>query len=80
MNPLLDGVAEMPYPMWNGAFDGLYGPGDQWYWRGDFVREVPDEAVAVHADFGARLPTWKSTMHLYSIDGAVHDVGPDETA
>ena len=80
MNPLLDGVAEMPYPMWNGAFDGLYGPGDQWYWRGDFVREVTDEAVAVHADFGARLPSWKSTMHLYSIDGAVHDVGPDETA
>jgi hypothetical protein len=80
MNPVIDGVAEMPYPMWNGAFDGLYGPGDQWYWRGDFVREIPDEAVAVHADFGARLPTWKSTMHLYSIDGAVHDVRPDETA
>jgi hypothetical protein len=80
MNPVLDGVAEMPYPMWNGAFDGLYGPGDQWYWRGDFVREVPDEAIAVHADFGARLPSWKSTMHLYSIDGAAHDVGPDETA
>ena len=75
LGPLVDGVAEMPYPMWNGAFDELYGPGDQWYWRGDFVREIPDEAVAVHADFGERLPTWKSTMHLYSIDGAVHDVG-----
>jgi hypothetical protein len=80
LGPLIDGVAEMPYPVWNGAFDGLYGPGDQWYWRGDFAREIPDEAVAVHADFGERLPSWKSTMHLYSIDGAVHDVGPDETA
>ena len=66
--------------MWNGAFDGLYGPGDQWYWRGDFAREIPDEAVAVHAEFGERLPSWKSTMHLYSVDGAVQDVGPDETA
>ena len=66
--------------MWNGAFDGLYGPGDQWYWRGDFAREIPDEAVDVHAEFGERLPSWKSTMHLYSVDGAVHDVGPDETA
>jgi hypothetical protein len=66
--------------MWNGAFDTLYGKGDQWYWRGDFVKSVPDEAVRIHADFGKRLPSWKSTMHLYSVDGAVHDVGPDETA
>ena len=34
----------------------------------------------MHAEFGEQLPTWKSTMHLYSVDGAVHDVGPDETA
>ena len=25
----------------------------------------------------ARVPTWKSTMHLYPIDGAAHDVGPE---
>jgi hypothetical protein len=80
MNPLLDGVAEVPYPALNSAFDALYPPGDQWYWRGDFVREIPDEAVAVHAEWGRRLPTWKSTMHMYPVDGAPHDVGPDETA
>jgi FAD/FMN-containing dehydrogenase len=80
MGPALDAVDELPYPAWNTAFDGLYGPGDQWYWRGDFVREIPDEAVDVHAAFGERLPTWKSTMHLYPIDGAPQDVGPDETA
>ena len=38
-------------------FDGLYPPGDQWYWRADFVAEIPDEAVAVHAEFGGSLPT-----------------------
>jgi FAD/FMN-containing dehydrogenase len=63
-NPLLDGVAPVPLPMWNTAFDELYGPGDQWYWRGEFVREVPDESIAVHAEYGAAMPTWKSTMHL----------------
>ena len=36
----------MPIAALNGAFDGLYGPGDQWYWRGDFLREIPDEAIA----------------------------------
>jgi len=35
----------MPLPALNSAFDGLYGPGDQWYWRADFVNEIPDEAI-----------------------------------
>jgi FAD/FMN-containing dehydrogenase len=78
--PLLDGIAPMPLPMWNTAFDELYAPGDQWYWRGEFIREIPDDAVAVHAEYGAAMPTWKSTMHLYAIDGAASRVGNDETA
>ena len=36
---------------------GSTPPGDQWYWRADFVKEIPDEAVAVHAKFGAEMPT-----------------------
>jgi hypothetical protein len=78
--PLLHGVAPMPHAALQGAFDGLYPPGDRWYWRADFVKEIPDEAVEIHARFGAELPTMKSTMHLYPIDGAAHDVGPTDTA
>jgi hypothetical protein len=78
--PLLHGVGAMPHSALQGAFDGLYPPGDQWYWRADFVEEIPDEAVAIHARFGAALPTMKSTMHLYPIDGAVHDVPSADTA
>jgi FAD/FMN-containing dehydrogenase len=77
---VLDWVQAMPLPTLQTLFDALYPPGDQWYWRADFVREIPDEAVARHLEFGATLPTWQSTMHLYSIDGAAHRVGPGETA
>jgi FAD/FMN-containing dehydrogenase len=70
----------MPLPALQSAFDGLYPPGDQWYWRADFVREIPDDAVRLHAKYGAEMPTIKSTMHLYPIDGAVHDVAPEDTA
>ena len=35
----------------------LYPKGDQWYWRADFVNEIPDEAVEIHAKFGAEMPT-----------------------
>jgi FAD/FMN-containing dehydrogenase len=78
--PVLDGIAPLPLPVWNTAFDALYPPGDQWYWRGEFIREIPDEAIAVHAEYGAALPTWKSTMHLYPIDGAASRVANDATA
>jgi FAD/FMN-containing dehydrogenase len=78
--PLVHGAAPMPFPALQSAFDGIYPPGDQWYWRADFVDEIPDEAVASHLGYGAEPPTWKSTMHLYPIDGAVHDIAPADTA
>ncbi|MFD8308714.1 FAD-binding oxidoreductase [Streptomyces sp. NPDC059690] len=77
--PMLHAVGPMPHPDLQSMFDGLYPPGHQWYWRADFVEEIPDEAVELHAKFGAEVPTIQSTMHLYPIDGAAHDVGPDET-
>jgi FAD/FMN-containing dehydrogenase len=78
--PLLDGVGPMPVPVWNTAFDAVYPHGDQWYWRGEFVEELSDAAIDVHLKFHESVPTWKSTMHLYSIDGAASRVGNDETA
>ena len=78
--PLLDHQAEMPLPAVNSMFDALYPPGLQWYWRADFVKELSDDAIARHAQHGAALPTMHSTMHLYTIDGAAHRVGKDDTA
>ncbi len=77
--PLLDGIHDLPYPMLQGAFDGLYPPGMQWYWRGAFFTDIPDDAVAVHERF-AETPSLHSTMHLYPVDGAAHRVAPEDTA
>ncbi|MDL9998332.1 FAD-binding oxidoreductase [Variovorax sp. J22P240] len=79
MNPALYGVGPMPYPMLQSAFDALYPPGHQWYWRADFVNELPDEAIGLHVEYGAQLPTMQSSMHLYPIDGAVQRVGRKDT-
>ncbi|MET0761779.1 MAG: BBE domain-containing protein, partial [Thermoleophilaceae bacterium] len=78
--PLMHGVQSMPHAALQGAFDALYPKGDQWYWRADFVTDVPDEAVEIHARFGVAMPTMKSTMHLYPINGAAHDVDSADTA
>jgi hypothetical protein len=80
LDPILDGVQQMPFPMLQQAFDALYPPGLQWYWKADFFSEIPDAALAEHARFGTQLPTMQSTMHIYPMDGAVHRVGPTETA
>jgi FAD/FMN-containing dehydrogenase len=76
---VLDGVQPMPLPALNSAFDELYPPGDQWYWRADNVESIPDEAVEKHAEWAEKMPTMKCTMHLYPIDGAAHRVGPTDT-
>ncbi|MDX6490363.1 MAG: hypothetical protein QOD43_608 [Gaiellaceae bacterium] len=77
--PLMHGVQRMPLPALNSAFDELYSPGDQWYWRADFMNEIPDEAIAQNEEWNQNMPTWKSGSHMYPIDGAGHDVGKDET-
>ena len=78
--PALDGVAEVPFPAMNSAFDALYPAGHQWYWRADFVDELPEAAIAAHVEHGAELPTMHSTMHLYPIDGAAARVDRNATA
>jgi len=77
--PALYGIHAMPHPMLQSAFDALYPPGLQWYWRADFVKELSDEAIALHVKHGSDVPTMHSTMHLYPIDGAAHRVGKNET-
>jgi FAD/FMN-containing dehydrogenase len=61
-------------------FDAIYVSGLQWYWKADFFDELSDEAIARHAEFGARIPTPLSGMHLYPIDGAAGRVAGDATA
>jgi len=78
--PALDWVGPVSHPALNSMFDGIYPAGDQWYWKADFVTEIPDEAVAIHVQYAEQLPTGKSTMHLYPIDGVAGRVPKDATA
>ncbi len=78
--PAFQMLGPMPYTALQTMFDGLMPTGLQWYWKGDFVNEVSDEAIERHLQHGSRLPSLLSTMHLYPIDGAVHRVRPDATA
>ena len=78
--PAFEYVGPMPYPALQSMFDPLYPAGMQWYWKADFVKTLSDEAIRLHAEHGAKLPTMHSTMHLYPINGAAGRVGKEETA
>ena len=78
--PLLDGMGQMPFPALQGLFDPLLPKGLQWYWKGDFVRELTDAAIEEHLRHAARAPSELSLMHLYPIDRAVQNVGAGQTA
>ena len=78
--PIIDWAQPMPYPMLQTMFDPLYPKGLQWYWKGDFVKDLPDAAIDAHIAHAAKVPSPISGMHLYPVDGAVHRKQRDETA
>ena len=79
-SPALDGVGPIVHQALQSMFDALYPAGEQWYWKSDFVNEIPDAAVDLHVQHAEQLPTWKSTVHLYPIDGVAGRVPKDATA
>jgi len=78
--PFFNWMSVMPFPAIQGLFDPFFPKGLQWYWKGDFVTDLPDAAITAHIAEAARAPSELSLMHLYPVDGAAHRVGKDETA
>ncbi len=78
-SPFFNWMGVMPFPAIQGMFDPLFPKGLQWYWKGDFVKDLPDEAIDAHIAEAAKAPSEISLMHLYPIDGAARRVAKDET-
>jgi FAD/FMN-containing dehydrogenase len=78
--PIFNWMGAMPFPSINALFDPFFPKGLQWYWKGDYVKDLPDEAIETHIAQAAAAPSDLCLMHLYPIDGAVHRVPRDATA
>jgi len=78
-NPIFAMVGPMPYPAVQKLFDGLLPHGLQWYWRADFFDDLGPELSARHKEYGSKIPTPLSQMHLYPLSGAASRVSKDET-
>ena len=78
--PIIDWAQPMPYTVIQMLFDPLLPKGLQWYWKGDFVKDLPDAAVDAYIAHAGKLPTVLSGTHIYPVDGAVHRQKKDATA
>ena len=78
--PALDLMSEMPYPMLQSLFDDLYTEGLQHYWKSDVIHGLPDEALEVHTRHAPQVPDPWSGIHIYPLNGAIHDTASDATA
>ncbi len=68
--PLLDGVAELPYPALQSAFDPIAAAGTHNHIAGRCYGALPEEAGAEFVRYGGATPSWLSFTHLYPLDGA----------
>jgi FAD/FMN-containing dehydrogenase len=78
--PIFNWMGAMPFPAMQALFDPFFPKGLQWYWKGDFVKTLPDEAIDTYIAQSLEAPSDFSLMHLYPIDGAVRRVAQDATA
>jgi hypothetical protein len=78
--PFFNWMGVMPFPAMQGLFDPFFPKGLQWYWKGDFVKDLTDAAIDTYIAESAKAPSELSLVHLYPIDGAVHRVGKNDTA
>jgi hypothetical protein len=70
----------MPYPAVNKLFDETFPPGMQNYWKGNYSREISENAIERYAEYGKKVPNKESSVFFYPFSGACHRMKSDETA
>jgi FAD/FMN-containing dehydrogenase len=80
LGPVADQVAEMPYPALQSMLDEGFPSGLQVYWRSDFLKGLPDEALDALVDRFRAITSPLSALLIEQFGGAVARVPAEETA
>src|SRR5205807_5819572 len=78
--PLLDMSSPMPYLVAQKLFDPDYPKGDRYYWKSIYLPELSDDFIRVFSDHGARRPSPRNLIAVWSLGRAIARVKPEETA
>jgi len=80
MGPVADQVSEMPYPALQSMLDDGFPSGLHVYWRSDFLKALPDDAIDMLCDRFSSITSPLSALLIEQFGGAVARVPADETA
>ena len=80
LGPVADQVSEMPYPALQSMLDDGFPSGLHVYWRSDFLKGLPDEALDMLVDRFSAITSPLSALLIEQFGGAVARVPADETA
>lgn len=78
--PMADLIARMPYPAMQQMLDAAAPFGLRSYWKSQFIRELPDEAIDRFVHFAETAASPRSFAILEHAHGAVSRVPVDATA
>jgi len=78
--PLTDTIGAMPYVQVQKMMDDGFPAGRQNYWKSNFLKGLPPEAVDVILEHVAKAPSPHSAVAIEQFSGAVNRVGMDNTA
>lgn len=73
-------IGPMPYPVINTLFDDLLPFGLRNYWKSMVAKSISNSAIEEHVRQAADVPNVESGVFFHPIDGACHDLTPEETA
>lgn len=80
LGPVADQLSVMPYPALNSMLDEGFPSGLQVYWRSDFLKSLPDEAIDMLVERHAAITSPLSALLIEQFGGAVARVPAEETA
>jgi FAD/FMN-containing dehydrogenase len=78
--PIADLIARMPYPAMQQMIDGVAPFGRRSYWKGQFLSDLPDAAIATFVEFAQSRTSPLTLAVLEHAHGAVSRVGVNATA
>ena len=80
LGPVADQVSEMPYPALQSMLDEGFPSGLHVYWRSDFLKGLPDDAIDALCDRFRAITSPLSALLIEQFGGAVKRVPAEATA
>jgi FAD/FMN-containing dehydrogenase len=79
-SPLVDDIAPMPYLQLQSMLEPGFPPGQQNYWKSNFLRELSDDAIDILVEGFRNCPSATSALAIEHLGGAVGRAKEDATA